>query len=75
MSYKVVPFSASISSKGSAGDVAQQVQSCIQKETSSGWEFVSCGNIDTTIEGSNGCFGIGAKPSSSTSILVLVFKQ
>jgi hypothetical protein len=75
MSYKVVPFRASISSGGNAGDVAQQVQACIQKETSSEWEFVSCGNIDATVAGSSGCFGIGATQSSTTSILVLVFKQ
>lgn len=75
MDYKVKPFIAQVSSKGSASDVASQVASFISKETSDGWEFVSCGNIDTQIEGSNGCFGIGATPASSTSIMVLVFKK
>lgn len=75
MNYKVKPFIVKVSSKGSADDVASQVQSFINQETSDGWEFVSCGNIDTQIEGSNGCFGIGATPASSTSIMVLVFKK
>ncbi len=75
MNYKVKPFIVKVSSKGSASDVASQVESFISQESSDGWEFVSCGNIDTQIEGSNGCFGIGAKPASSTSIMVLVFKK
>lgn len=75
MNYKVKPFIAKLSSKGSAADVASQVESFISQEASDGWEFVSCGNIDTQISGSNGCFGIGATPGSSTSIMVLVFKK
>lgn len=75
MNYKVKSFVAKISGSGNASDVANQVQTFISQETSDGWEFVSCGNIDTEIAGSNGCFGIGAKPGSSTSIMVLVFKK
>ena len=75
MDYKVKPFVAQVSNKGNSEDVANQVSSFINKETSDGWEFVSCGNIDTVIEGNNGCFGIGATPTSSTSIMVLVFKK
>jgi hypothetical protein len=75
MNYKVKPFIAKVSNKGSAADVASQVESFISQETSDGWEFVSCGNIDTQIAGSDGCFGIGAKPGSSTSIMVIVFKK
>lgn len=75
MNYKVKPFIAKVSSKGSSTDVASQVESFINQETSDGWEFVSCGNIDTQVAGSNGCFGIGATPGSSTSTMVLVFKK
>jgi len=75
MEYKVKPFIVQVSSKGSSTDVANQVNSFISNETTDGWEFVSCGNIDTQISGSNGCFGIGATPASSTSIMVLVFKR
>jgi hypothetical protein len=75
MNYKVKPFIAKVASKGSADDVAYQVQSFIEKETTDGWEFVSCGNIDTHIAGSNGCFGFGSTPSSLTSVMVIVFKK
>jgi hypothetical protein len=75
MSYKVKPFIAKVSNKGNADDVASQVQSYVNQEIADGWEFISCGNIDTVIEGSSGCFGIGATPASSTSIMVLVFKK
>ncbi len=75
MSYKVVPFSAKVGSRGTFSDVAKQVETSIQQEVSSGWEFVSCGNVDTIVEGSNGCFGLGAKPGGTTSIMVLVFKK
>ena len=75
MEYKVKPFMVQVSSKGSSADVASQVEAFISQEASDGWEFVSCGNIDTQIEGTNGCFGFGAKPASSTSTMVLVFKR
>ena len=75
MEYKVKPFIAQLSSKGSSSDVASQVASFINQECTNGWEFVSCGNVDTQISGTNGCFGIGATPASSTSIMVLVFKK
>ena len=75
MNYKVKPFIAQVSSKGSTTDVANQVNSFIDQETSDGWEFVSCGNIDTQISGTNGCFGIGVTPGSLTSTMVLVFKK
>ncbi len=75
MEYKVRPFNAKVSGSGTSGDVANQVQNYIASESNDGWEFVSCGNIDTTIKGSNGCFGIGASPTITTSVLVLVFKK
>jgi hypothetical protein len=75
MEYKVVPFSVKIGNNDTTAHVASQVQNVIHQETVNGWDFVSCGNIDTQIEATAGCFGIGAKPASSTSIMVLVFKK
>lgn len=71
MNYKVKPFIAKVSNSANSTDVATQVESFINQETSDGW----CGNIDTQISGSSGCFGIGATATSSTSIMVLVFKK
>lgn len=75
MEFKVIPFRATVSNKGSNADSANQVQSTINQYSNDGWEFVSCGNIDTTIAGSGGCFGLGATPPTNTSVLVLVFKK
>ena len=75
MNYKVKPFIAKVSSGGTAADVTSQVDSFISQETADGWELVSCGNIDTQVAGTSGCFGIGATPASSTSIMVFVFKK
>jgi hypothetical protein len=75
MEYKVKSFSVKIGSNDGADSVASQVSNFISQESSGGWEFVSCGNIDTQIEGTNGCFGIGARPATNTSIMVLVFKR
>ena len=75
MSYKAIPFQVKVGSKGTDGDVANQVQSVIDQNTNDGWEFVSCGNIDTAVAGSNGCFGIGATAATSTSVMVLIFKK
>lgn len=75
MNYSVIPFHATVGNKGTDADAAKQVQSLIDQQASSGWEFVSCGNIDTTIAGSNGCFGFGAQAAVNTSVLVLIFKK
>lgn len=75
MNYKVKPFVAKVSTGGTAADVANQVDSFIRQETADGWELISCGNIDTQIAGTSGCFGIGATQASSTSTMVLVFKK
>jgi len=75
MDTKVIPFTASMQSNGTSNDVAKQIESLIKQQNDAGWEFVSCGNIDTTIAGSNGCFGVGAKPATNTSVMVLVFKK
>lgn len=75
MEYKVKPFTAKVSSNDGASIVGAQVQRAIEQECTDGWEFVCAGNVDTEIEGSNGCFGFGAKPGGSTSIMVLVFRK
>ena len=73
MVYKVKPFIAKVSNKGSTEDVAYQVEAFIEKESTDGWKFLGCGNIHTNVAGTNGCFGIGATPSASTSVMVIIF--
>ncbi len=73
MTYKVRPFIAKVSNKGNAEEVAYQVEAFIEKESVDGWKLIGCGNIDTTVAGSNGCFGFGSTPSITTSVMVIIF--
>lgn len=75
MNYKVVPFSASTSRKGSSSDIADQLQDMIDVHAQQGWAYFRMENVETYIQPSGGCFGIGGQPGYSTSIQVLVFKQ
>lgn len=40
-----------------------------------GWEYVDMANVDTYVEGTAGCLGIGAKPGYNASVAVIVFKK
>lgn len=75
MTYKTIPFTASVKAENFAANAASQVEQIINREAGQGWEFVSCGTIDTIVAGSNGCFGLGATQSQNTSVMVLVFKK
>jgi hypothetical protein len=75
MKYKVIPFTAQITRNDSAAAVATQMQSIIDSQVSSGWEYLRMDSVETSVAGSSGCFGIGAQPPFSTSYNVLVFKQ
>jgi hypothetical protein len=75
MEYRAIPFNASIATGGSSADAARQVQEVINKQAAEGWEFVNSDNIATTVQGTSGCFGLGAQPPAQTSVLVLFFKR
>lgn len=75
MNYKVVPFPASITSEGNATAAAQQLQTLIDSYTLDGWEYVRLEHVDTFVAGNNGCFGIGAVPSRTTSSAMAVLRK
>ena len=75
MQYKVVPFNAVISRNDGADQAAKQLQALIDNMRADGWEYVEMANIDTYVEGTNGCFGFGAKPGYSVSVAAVVFKK
>lgn len=75
MEYKVVPFNANLQQDDAVETSAYQLQILITKYQSEGWEFVSMGNIETNVAGTNGCLGIGAKPGYTSSVAVVVFKR
>jgi hypothetical protein len=58
--YKVIPFAGQAKSSR-IGEVSNQLQGLINRETSDGWEFYQLGNLN--IEASPGCIAalFGAK--------------
>jgi hypothetical protein len=69
MTYKVVNFNP----KGS--DAAAQLESIISINTASQWTYVETTMISTYIPGSDGCFGVGAKPGYNQTQHIVVFKK
>lgn len=75
MAYKVIPFTANLSQKDGAGTSAAQLEELIELQERNGYEFVTMSSIETNIEGTSGCLGIGAKPGYTTNIAVVIFKK
>ncbi len=75
MDYKVLPFNANLNQKDAAEVAVNQLQALIDTELSEGYEFVSLGNIETSVAPTSGCLGIGAKPGYTTTVAVAVFKK
>ena len=75
MKYKVVPFTASITSTAGATAAASQLESLIDSHTAEGWEYLRLEHVDTYVAGSAGCLGIGATPGRNISIAMAVFRK
>jgi hypothetical protein len=75
MQYTVVPFTAAVSSSGSAGQIVSQVESIISTNAASGWEFVGVYQLQTFKAGSAGCFGLGATPPFTITTEFVVFRK
>ena len=74
MEYKVIPFVASIDSKkGNSSHVADQLEDIIKHHSNQGWEYVRLESVSTFVQPDAGCFGLGAKPSYTTSRQMVVF--
>ncbi len=73
--YKVVPFSAAVSSTQDSSHLASQVESIISSYAASGWEYVGVHQLQTFKAGSNGCFGLGATPPTTITTEFVVFRQ
>lgn len=63
MEYKVVPFTANITRKDTTATVASQLQTMIQEQAASGWEYVRLESVETNIAPELGCFGVEQSPS------------
>lgn len=68
MNYKVVPFPKS-------KNIDQALQSIIDHESSQGWEYANHKYEHYLMPGTNGCFGLGAKPDTIWHVGHVVFKK
>ena len=75
MRYKVLPFNPSITSVGTSGNVAKQLQEVIDSQVAEGWYYQGMSSISTYVAGTSGCFGLGAQSGHNTSVQVLIFKS
>ena len=75
MTYKVMPFTASITQQEGSANAAAQLEQLIAQMAASGYEYVRLESIPTFVAGTNGCFGLGATPPTTRSISVVVFRQ
>lgn len=73
--FKVVPFSAAVSSDQGPSHLASQIEGIISSYTSAGWEYVGVHQLQTFKAGSIGCFGLGATPPVSITTEFIVFRQ
>jgi hypothetical protein len=75
MTYKVVPFTAQITRDDTSTTVANQMQGIIDSWVNVGWEYMRMDMVQTSVAGTNGCFGFGAQPGFTTTFTVLIFKH
>ncbi|MBN4047343.1 hypothetical protein JYU05_02260 [bacterium AH-315-P13] len=76
MEYKVIPFVASIDSKkGNSTHVADQLEEIIKHHSNQGWKYIRLESVSTFVQPDAGCFGLGAKPSFTTSSQMIVFSK
>lgn len=77
MEYKVVGFVPSLKQEGKEKVllVAPQLEEVINKYAKEGWSYVRLEQVTTHVKGTDGCFGIGAKPASITSRQMIVFRK
>ena len=75
MEYKVVSISPNINRGDSGSKLATELESVIQKYAADGWEFVDVETLSTWVNGSSGCFGLGAQPGYSLDFQMVVFQR
>lgn len=75
MTYRVVPFVASLSNLEGSEAAAGQLEKLINSMSEEGWEYIRLEKVETHVAGSAGCFGIGATAPSVTSLSMAVFRR
>ncbi len=75
MEYSVVAFYPVLKSKDSRSEAAKQLQDLINNQAKSGWLYERLETVSTVVEGTKGCFGIGATPNTALALQMVVFRR
>jgi hypothetical protein len=75
MEFTVVPFTAQITRSDTTSAVASQMQTIIDSYNSQGWIYLRMDSVQTYVEGTAGCFGIGAQAGYNTTYNVMIFRK
>lgn len=68
MAYKVVPFSQT-------DNVSSELQRIIDSEAVGGYKYINHQYSDKLRPGKDGCFGIGAEPTTTVHVGFVVFEK
>lgn len=73
--FRVVYISPTTTKTEGGRRVAADLENLIQQNVNEGWQYEGVETISTWIEGSKGCFGIGATPGYANNLQMVVFSQ
>lgn len=73
--YKVIPFKANISARGSASDAAAQLEKLSNEMANTGWKYVRMEEVTTNVAGTSACFGLRTTPPYTVSVSMIVFEK
>ena len=76
--YRVIPFVANVANlqRGQGGAVAaQQLEELINQNAAQGWHYVGFEKVETWVNGSSGCFGLGATAGHMTFYSLVIFRR
>jgi hypothetical protein len=73
--YEVVPFVATIANNEGITVAAGQLQALINSRAAAGWRYLRLESVEIIKAGTNGCFGLGATPSTVTRFDMAVFER
>jgi len=75
MEYKVVPIIPTLKQDQTINHIALDFESVIQKYAAEGWQYQRVESLQIWVDGSDGCFGLGATPGYHVVKQMIVFKK
>lgn len=74
-SQKIDLVNANLGAKNTVHTMADAIQASITKHAVGGWVCEGISAVTASIQGSDGCFGIGATPPRTQTVCVILFRK